>query len=102
MKSVKTNNLLFKLTYYILWFSALEAEGAIRLPVKNSAAPFQRSGIRDLQVAVISWNLAETTPFINDCGFLSKFANCDIIAIGVQVTKLLCPREPSSQCLYLR
>eukprot|EP01041_Mallomonas_annulata_P002141 gene2141-4173_t len=58
---------------------------------KNSTnGGFSRPAVN---LTVITWNLAETSPSEKDCEFIKKFRNEDLIVIGVQECEDIRPRR---------
>lgn len=47
---------------------------------------------RTIQVAIASWNLAESTPHVSDCRFIRKLQDSDLVILGVQECEDLLPR----------
>jgi hypothetical protein len=46
-----------------------------------------------LKIAVVTWNLAERSPSVEDCAFLQDLQECDLILLGVQEVEDIRPRR---------
>lgn len=53
----------------------------------------QGSSIMNLKIGVVTWNMAEHSPTIEDCYFLQDYRDCDIIAVGLQECEDIRPRR---------
>ncbi len=45
-----------------------------------------------LKISAVTWNLAQSTPFISDCTFLRQFHDNDMVVVGVQECEDIRPR----------
>ena len=48
------------------------------------ASKYVTSDVISSSISCVTWNLANTKLTLNDCQYLDKFKNSDIVALGVQ------------------
>lgn len=53
------------------------------------ASKYVTANLISSPISCVTWNLANTKLTLNDCQYLDKFKNSDIIALGVQVLDIL-------------
>jgi len=46
-----------------------------------------------INVTVLTWNMAETSPSTEDCAFMEDFADSDVIVLGIQECENIKPRR---------
>lgn len=52
-----------------------------------------RTHEKELKIAVMTWNLAEKSPTLNDCAFIRNLTKYDVIVLGLQECEDVRPRR---------